>query len=152
MKTKELFTLSVNYNLPLSGLVAAGKYSWVNDNITQKNFGKPDNDNTGEVELETQIFNFGKSVSSETAVARMANAGFRPANHFELAAFGAQHPKVQREKSIVALGSSWIVPDGGALVAYLDGISSHRYLNLDYWGGGWRSNYWFLGVRQESSK
>ena len=142
-------TFIINYDKSLDEIIAEGKYDWVRHNITQNNFGKPSQ--TGQANLEWEIFNFpGERVSSEEAIAIMEAKGFRPATHFELAAFGAQYPEEQQTKWIVGLGSSWIASNGNALVAWLYGTSSCRLLDLSFWEGRRGSSCCFLGVRQVS--
>ena len=134
----------VNYDLSVKELLKAGKYDWINEDITDKNFPSSEN---GEKEVEFGMFHFKRGMSSEDAIAEMKKAGYRrPATMKELLSFGKNNPDLQREFPIVALGSVAKL-NGHRRVSCLVGDGSGRDAYLDYFDGGWHDIYRFLAVR-----
>lgn len=127
--------------------VKAGKYDWVNDWIGQKNTPVVVDKAKGTEDKEVFLLHFNRYMTSEQIVEAMAVEGYKPAEHEDLLAFGADHPGVQREFPIVQLGSVWVHPDDGRVVSFLDGYGSERYLRLSDWDGEWHGGYRFLAVR-----
>lgn len=140
-KISQVSTLVVDYGRSVKDGVAAGKYDYANDNITEENF-PPAEHEKGKKEQTFTLYHFGKDVDSDYAIAQMEK---RPATLRELLAFGEAHPELQRDFPIIVLGSVW-VDHGRRRLAYLDGCGSGRYLSLSYDGGRWRALCRFLGV------
>ena len=132
----------------LQCLIKAGKYDYVNPNITEKNFPVPENYVLGS---DPKIFHFSRNVSSEDVVKEMDKEGYEPAMIWDLLDFGAKNPEEQRKFPIVGLGSVGEV-GGHRYVPYLDGDNSERDLDLCWWGHGWDAFYRFLGVRKKVSQ
>ena len=132
----------------LQCLIKAGKYDYVNPNITEKNFPVPENYVLGS---DPKIFHFSRNVSSEDVVKEMDKEGYEPAMIWDLLDFGAKNPEEQRKFPIVGLGSVGEV-GGHRYVPYLDGDDSERDLDLCWWGHGWDAFYRFLGVRKKVSQ
>ncbi len=87
---------------------------------------------SGQVEVEAKLFRFKSSLTTQEILAKMDAEGYRPAELFELLAFGAKYPGKQREFTIVALGTS--VPRYGfTYIPCLTGGTDHRYLETT-WG------------------
>ncbi len=137
------YQLIVDYTKSLATIIAEGKYDWVNENITEANFP---NSASGTVSVIAEIVHFNRAISSHSAVAELAKMGLRPATIWELLAFGAKYPDIQRSFWIVALGSSCKV-DGKYYVGKLLSLGSKRRANLDRCGAGWDTHYRFLAVR-----
>ncbi len=142
--TLDVYPITVDYSMTLKQMIEAGRYDWVNSDITSKIFpvkGK------GIVNLDTQLVHFRRDMSSEPGIAEMDKMGLRPATHAELLAFGAKYPEFQRQFPIVALGSSDEVL-GDRSVLYLCSGGRGRSLNLSWFGGDWGGSFRFLAVRK----
>ncbi|MEI6528056.1 MAG: hypothetical protein WCO10_00055 [bacterium] len=133
----------VNYGRSVKDSLKAGKYDWVNDDITDKNFPSKEE---GEREVEFGLFHFNKVTQSDDNVAEMKKAGFRPATIKEMLAYGEKNPEVQREFPVIALGSVARL-SGYRRVGCLNGRGSGRRASLDCYGLDWSGYCRFLGVR-----
>jgi hypothetical protein len=127
----------------LQAMIAAGKYDWVNPDITAKRFPV---EGTGKKAFHTKLFHFGRYISSEDAVEAMKVEKLTPATHVHGLAFGAAFPEEQRNHPIACLGSSAQVYGGGRRVVCLGRNGDERYLNL--WIGDWQGSWRFLAVRE----
>lgn len=88
----------------------------------------------------------------------IAQAGYRPATFRELLAIGAQHPELQRRKSLVAIGSAnhetyiqsgdteWKI-DNEIHIPVLADVLGERMLIFGEYDGKYRPGYYFLCVR-----
>lgn len=139
---RALFVLS---SLSLSDRIALGKYDWVNDDITEKNFPTAVEK---DYEVEYKIFHFNRLISSESAIAEMEKEGYRPGNLAELLKLGEIQPGLQREFPIVALGSVWCDALGNRYVPVLDCDDRKRKLDLFWFVSDWNGVYRFLAVRK----
>lgn len=139
------YKVMMNYGRSIKDSVKAGKYDWVNDGITDKNFPQTENDKT-DGEKEMALFHFNRYISSEDAIAGMKAEGYRPATMRELLGFGEHNPELQREFPIVALGS---VAElfGDRHVGCLDRDDAGRSADLYCFGSVWSGSYRFLAVR-----
>lgn len=135
----------VDYTKTLAEMISAGKYDWVNENITQERF--PVSGNKKE-ERELVLFHFNRVISSENAIAEMEKAGFVPCDILDLLALGASQPELQRQFPIIALGSVWRDSGGHRRVPYLFRHDAKRYLDLDYFEHDWDECYRFLARRK----
>ncbi len=139
------YSVVVDYTKSLSQMVKAGKYELVNSNIIADHFPIK---GEGQQEVEVTLFHFGRTMSSEEVISELKKAGYRPARIEELLALGAERPELQKQFSVVALGSVWRSPVGGRSVPCLDWCAAGRNLRLRWlgfgWGGGWR----FAAVRK----
>ena len=133
----------VDYAKPLKEMIQAGKYNWVNDNITSGHFPTT---GTGQKEVEIMLFHFNRPISSDDAIAEMEKAGYRPADPPEILALGVKYPELQKQFPIVALGSPWWYPDGDRSVLYLDWLISGRRLDLILFEADWYEDYRFAAV------
>lgn len=143
----DIYSAIVDYNMSLADIIKVGKYDWVNDDITAKNFPIT---GSGKVEVSLELVHLNKSVSTEDVLAHMEANGLRPATLVELLAFGAKYPELQREFPICALGSSWVLRDGSRYVPYLGRDDSKRFLNLRWFDYDWDGYGRFLAVRKVS--
>ncbi len=143
-----VFRFIVDYTMSLSETIALGKYDCVSDNITEKKFLKPTlfaGVQQATQAVEAELLHFG-SISSDSALANMKKQGFRPATIWELLAFGAKNPELQRQFPIVALGSSCFLL-WERHVPILGGYFSGRGLYLYRFDDVWLGHFRFLVVR-----
>jgi len=140
--------LVINYGASLEDMIAAGKYTWVNESITAKNFPV---EGAGIVRFESKIFHFNRGISSDDAVAAIQaddpQNPWAPAKIEHLLAYGAMNPEEQRQYPSVGLGSVAKV-EGGCFVSYLYRSDAGRNLDLGWWGNDWHGGYRFLAVRK----
>ena len=144
-------SVSVNYRLSLSQAVAAGHYDrkspGVNDNACGLSVAHDLIIDLAIRDVVVEIVNLKASVgiSTEDAVKELKQMGYRPANLFELLAFGAEYPDEQRQYGIVALGSSC-----GTILSFpvLYGSAQERGMSLHWSGGTWSSGWRFAAVRE----
>jgi len=142
---ESVFSIVVDYSLSLAEMVKAGKYDWVNDDITAKHFPAK---GEGKKELAIELIHFNRRTSSEEALQEMDKQGFRPATIEELLALGSAYPELQRKFPIAALGSVWQDPNGYRHVPCLGESVSRRSLHLHWLGGGWGGDWRFAAVRK----
>ncbi len=147
-KTTE-FDLSVDYSRTVQEKISAGKYSWANNDITEKHFPLPTELNGKQVSVSTKLFHFNRSISSKDATREMDKVGYRPATLAELLTLGEVHPELQKEFPIVALGSIWRHADNYCFVPILFFDGHKRNLDLLWFGRNWTDFYRFLGVRKQ---
>lgn len=138
------YPLTINRERSRSEMVKAGRYDYVNSNITEENSPVVE----GEAEVEAVLVHLDRVASDEEVLAEMERLGLRPATMDELNAFGEQHPDRQREYPIIALGSVWAGRDGRRLVGCLWEGGLGRGLRLVWLGDGWRAYCRFLAVRK----
>jgi hypothetical protein len=137
---------TINFGQPLEAMIAAGKYDWMNSDITAARFPVK---GTGIKKFRNKSFHFDRDISSKDVVAAMKQKGFESATHVHGLAFGAAFPDEQRKYPIACLGSSAQVY-GRRVVVYLYGGDALRSLRLYHWVGGWRDSWRFLGVQEVS--
>jgi len=142
---KHIFHLIVGGNRATEELVQAGKYNWVDENITNQNLPMRPRPN-GEVVIE--LLEFDHDVSSEEVIKGAQKRGLERPSYEDALFFGEQHPEEQRKRPIVFLHEPWQSPRGGRNVLVLYGDSSGRSLSLDCFGGRWRRRYVFVFVRK----
>lgn len=138
------YPITVDYNLSLEQMIAAGHYDWVNADITSNHFPV----GSGTATLEGRLVHYGKNMSSEAVLADLDQNGLRPATLAELLAFGAKYPELQRQFPIIELGSLWQSPGGGRDVACLDRDGRKRSLDLGWFGSDWHGSCRFLAFRK----
>ncbi|MCD4693745.1 hypothetical protein K8R62_00060 [bacterium] len=140
-----IYPVAIDYAKTIDEMVSAGHYDWKNDDINSKNFSVS---GEGVVNVNLELVHLNKTVSSEDVLIYLEKNEMRPATVAELLAFGATHPEVQREFSIICLGSSWVDSDGHRLVPYLLRDGSKRYLNLHWFDYDCLEYCRFLAVRK----
>jgi len=144
-KPGDVFTVSVNYDLPLAAAVDAGNYAGVNSSITSQNFPSTRH---GQAEVDIILVRFDRRMTSEEVLNGLDKDGLRAAELPEFLAFGAQYPELQRQFSIVGLGSVWKDRKGYRNVPCLYEASEARYLDLHWWDDGWYSYSRFAAIRK----
>lgn len=140
------YPLEIDYTQSLEAMVAAGRYDYVNPDITADHFPVA----SGEKSVEAVLVHLDRNASDEEVLRELDRRGLRPGTLRELAVFGEQHSDEQRQYPIVALGSVWTAPQGHRNVGSLWENPGNRKLYLHWLGSDWNPNYRFLGVRKET--
>lgn len=147
METKNVFRVVVDYAKSLEEMIEAGRYGTVDDDITSDHFLIT---GSGQKEVEITLFCFNRLISSTSVITEMKKEGFRPADPPELLALGTEHPELQTQFTIVALGFSQRVR-GERNVLYLDRDLRRRSLGLALFDGGdWGEDDRFAAIRKAS--
>lgn len=139
------FAVTVNRDLSLADMIAAGQYDWLDSGITAERFPVS---GSGASEVEIVLVHFGRDMSTDAVLKELDVRGYRPAKIEELLALGAAQPELQRQYPIIALASVWRDPRGYRRVAYLDGTGAERYLRLHWYVHGWRDVCRFAAIRK----
>ncbi len=140
------FPVTVDHTLSRKEAISAGKYDYVNEDITEKHF--PQDKKEGKEKVDLELVHFNKGMSSEEVLSELKNRGYKPAALSELLAFGEKYPQEQRKCPIVALGSFWRHWHSHRYVPALWGLSGSRRLSLYWFELGWRGRFRFLAVRE----
>lgn len=137
--------LTVDYSRSIEGLVTMGNYDYVNPDISNSAFTKGGNDQSDTImERAAILLNFNRSMSSEDVVAQMSVRGLRPATARELLTLGHTYPRLQRELTIIALGSQTAA---SAVLGLWEDDFGRREARLWDWSDGGLSGSWFLAFR-----
>lgn len=143
-------------------MLAAGHYGWSNPDITEANFplstpvraekpascGPYRTAARAENDQEVFLVHLNKVVNTSEALAHLDELGLAPAGIGELLAVGEQHPDLQKNFPIIALGSSWVNPHGDRCVPYLHYWYGKRELYLRWDEYEWDEFCRFLVVRK----
>ena len=140
-----LYILTVDYGMKVEEAVNRGHYDYANPSITSQNFSTKQK---GKVELVVELIHFDSLISSAEALKELDRMGYRPADLHELLAFGENYPDVQRELSVVALGSVWMHSYGHRDVPVLLDHAGHRRVNLYWFGLNWAQSWRFAACRK----
>ncbi|MBI3825640.1 MAG: hypothetical protein HY294_06580 [Candidatus Rokubacteria bacterium] len=142
--TRTAFPVTVDYHWSLDAMIKAGRYGWVNLDITAEHFPvKP-----GPAEVSIELVHFDRVMSSDDVLAEFDRRGLRPATLPELLSFGAKYPEKQREFPIVALASVWRFWYGFRGVPFLWGLAGGRDLSLIWLDDWWIAHFRFAAVRK----
>lgn len=144
-KPRDLFPVTVNYDLSVEQAIDAGNYQAVHADITSTNFPSA---RSGQAQLDVVLVRFEHRMRSEDVVQELDKEGLRPAKLPEFLAFGAKYPDVQRKFSIAGLGSAWKDRKGYGNVPCLYEASEGRYLDLHWWDDGWYSYTRFAAIHK----
>ena len=147
-KGKEKFALQVNYDRSFEYSISAGCYDYINTDIAKANFQPVESERGRKRKVFSLYHFFGEGIGLDEVVGEIQGDGFYPATPRELLALGENCPELQREFSIVALGSVCFNSDGYRFVAQLWGDSEKRGLDLAWYDGNWFGRCYFLGVRK----
>lgn len=128
--------------MTLKKLIDSIKFDYVNSDINDTNFKYEKS--TAKVEL----YNAGKSITSEEAIKEMADKGLRPATLTELLQWAEENPKEAFNENyyIVALGSIWMDRGGDRFVPCLGIWGGKRGLGLDWFELRWDDDCRFAAV------
>lgn len=135
--------VTVGYGVSMAKMVKAGKYDWVNGNITQENFPSEGNRTA---EVDTVLVHLNKVASTDEVLRHLDSLGLRPATIAELMAFGVKYPEIQREFPVIALGSVWQDSAGGRRSPGLGRGGADRRLALSWIDYVWNGVCRFLAV------
>jgi hypothetical protein len=144
-KPREAYPLVVNYDLSVEQAIDAGNYQAVNGDINSAHFSWL---RRGQAEVEIVLVRFEQRMSSPEVIRELDSEGLRAAELPEFLAFGAKYPEVQRQFSVVGLGSIWQDRKGYRNVPCLYEASEGRYLDLHWWDDGWYSYSRFAALRK----
>ena len=137
--------LTVDETKTVEELVSEGKYDFDNDNINSENFSRPENGT--KIEKNIVLFDFGKKMISEQVIAEMEKKGYRPATAHENLSLGIALPELQRDFSIIALGSVCVMDDICYVVGLCE-IGGRRYAGLGRFSANWGGSCRFAGIRK----
>lgn len=137
-------TVHVDYDRSLEDAVKAGKYPCGDSNIASDKFPEA---GTGIKATEVFFLNFGVEMNSYDALPAIESFGLRPANLRELLAVGEEHPSLQNEFPIVALGSIWKPHHERWFVPALGLDRAQRELRLKKYSSPWSDVRRFAAVR-----
>lgn len=140
---KKLSVTISNAGTTLAERIATLKFSYVNSDITDKNFPDP-----GQVRGKLELFENKKTMTTKEIEAQMEKDGLLQANLSELLEYAKDG--WDGKTWCVALGSSWVPPGSGRLVPCLDRDGGERRLYL-VWGDPedrWYESYRFVAVRK----
>jgi len=137
------YTVPVNYDRSVADGIAAGKYDWVNSDITQEHFPPT---RSGIVQVGIHLVHFGRNTTTDEVERELDKRGLRSAELPELLALGEKHPNLQREFPINALGSRWPSSGGDWIVSCLSRHAAERHLYLPWTLHEWRGVYRFAAV------
>ena len=140
-----LYPLTVDYSRTVADGIRAGRYDYVNSDITARHFPTT---RTGTHEEKVELMHLDRDISTEDALREMDAHGYRPADLHELLAFGEKYPEIQREFPVVALGSVWRSRAGSRYVPSLDGDGTERDLGLEWDARDWDAGCRFAVVRK----
>ncbi|MBI1852361.1 MAG: hypothetical protein HYR85_18630 [Planctomycetes bacterium] len=136
------FSLTVDYRQSLKMMIKAGRYDYINSDITSRHFPVA----PGPAEVTIELVRFDRVMSTDAVLAELEKRGVRPATLPELLAFGAKYPEKQREFSVVALASVWRPWRDLRSSPCLWGDARERFLDLR-WLDWWGLPYRFAAVR-----
>jgi len=141
-----IYALLVDYGRSVEDGVRAGRYDWVNPNITSHNFPTK---RRGKAEVVLELICFDREISSYEVLFELDKRGYRPADLQELLALGEKYPELQVEFPIIALGALW--PDDPHTLNDVPGLSwydSKRELDLIAFEVVWGETFRFAAVRK----
>lgn len=143
--TRNAYPIVVDYGKSMEEMVESGRYDWSDNNITSEHFPT---ERIGKMEIAVELVHFNRYIGIDEALQEFDRMGYRPAELYELLAFGEKYPEIQREFPIVALGSVWQASHGNCCAPYLCGHGSERRLHLDWLGDDWDGICRFAAVRK----
>jgi hypothetical protein len=139
------FSLTVDYDISLADMVAAGDYHYIYPLIIEEHFPV----GWGERDIESFLVHLHSPTSSDNIVTELERHDLRPATLPELLAFGAQQSP-QGQFPILALGSTWNDPEDHRRAVRILGNPGDRRLDL-VWDHGveWYQLYRFLAIQKQ---
>lgn len=140
--------LEVWYDVTLERQALHGGYGSVDGDFTSAHF--PPSKSGSVTVVGPQLVPARALISNDAALKMIDALGMRPADAYELCAFGRAFPEAQLVHRIPALGGPmWPVPRDGESAAYLDGWHAVRELLLHGVRFGWCANSMFLAFPKE---
>ena len=150
------FSVVIDYNMSLSGMIAAGGFGfyrddnlgspYINPNITEDNFPF---EREGVAKIKLSLVTITNAMETDDIINALTKMSMRPATLPELIAFGSKYRgKYEIPINIMALGSSMRSPMSGNLYSpILSFYGNALYLEAydQYW---YEKCYSFLAVRE----
>ncbi|MBN1325965.1 hypothetical protein JW977_03215 [Candidatus Falkowbacteria bacterium] len=148
-RVKAHYKVVVDYGKTLTEMIRAGKYDYVNDDISDKHFPIQ---GSGQHEAELVLVHLNKDATTKEVMANLDGMGLKPAKIEHQLALGASRPELQKEFPIVALGSVWVDDNGSRSYPCLRCDGDVRGLDL-YWDwddddSRWSGHCRFLALRK----
>ncbi len=141
-KVGTAYLAEVDYSQSLQTMIKAGKYDWVNQDITEEKFPFV---NTGIETAKLQLVHLDRYATNQEVAKEIEEQGFRVAELPWLLFLGARYPDLQRKFPIIALGSSSVLPGGHYCVPCLrEYWRGGRHLYLAWYGPSWSKDSRFL--------
>ena len=127
----------------LKQLIKKCDFSYINEDIIEKNFPKPkviQKDNW-------KLIRFAKGFTSQEALDEIKKQGCRPANCWELIEWASKNRKeLKKNEWCLAFGQLWEDSGGDRRVPGVDRFSGGGFgLYLGHFGYGWVDGYCILG-------
>jgi len=141
-----IYDFFVDYTRTVEEMVKAGNYNSVHGAICSDHFPIPPEKLYKREKIKTKLFHFQRQISIDLAAEKIEREGYRPASAHEALAFAEHNPDLQKQFSILAIGSPWL---HGVLESYfiaLTGRDSYRGLVLLSFDGGASEFCRFLAV------
>jgi hypothetical protein len=139
---RQHFYITLDYRLPFEGMVAAGRYNVVDEQVLAENFPS---EGYGRVRQEVRLVP-AKSIKTMDAWRDLESEHLRAVSPLELLAFGATYPDQQQQFRIVALGAPacLFAPQHALYLFYTDLLG--RTIGTNYLSSGWSLNDYFLAA------
>lgn len=132
------YPIIVDYDMGLKQAIEKGKYDLVEEIFSQENFPI---ERKGRGEIEMEFIHFNRFTTTKEVFEKLDRIGYRPVNIMELLAFGEKYSEVQREFTIVALGSACETKKGyyvPILHSFRSGRSLCTFGTMSIWHEDWR--------------
>lgn len=141
-------SITVDYGKSLREMVKAGGYTSESLGINSNNF--PRNDKRGKTRVKVILLPIEDRIRTESILEKATRRGWQPAQIEHLLAVGIQHPKIQEQFPVVALGSI-LNKEVVHQVAILTSWYQERRLELIAVPARWRETYRFLMITEEEA-
>jgi hypothetical protein len=127
--SEEQYVVTPRYDLPQA--IKLGNYDTVVTWLSSQpdTISVPDEEKTGAA-IALRLVPCERSMGLDAALDRIEALGLRPGNAAELLAFGAKYPEEQRRFPILALGSTFVDPEGQHRYLYLNRDGCRRIVGL----------------------
>jgi len=103
-RRNKMYSITVKYGR-VEDVVRNSSITWItNDDITTNNFPNP---SSFVKKVKVEIVEIKKMLTTEKVLGELDRMGYRPANIYELLAFGKKYPHIIQQQAVVALGSVW---------------------------------------------
>lgn len=130
--------------------IRAGKFIYVDSNITPENFPIEARDRQG---VEVKLIHIGNDIKPDDAKVWIDELGCRPAKIWEAVSFCAAHPATREWAfhPVMALGSIWQDPYGRRYFPFVAELTSGRELRLSSCSGELNKYCYFAVVNKFSA-
>lgn|GEM_PF-2865821 len=139
-------TLSVDPQMPYADQIAAGNYTETDSEVLDHNFVS----RSYQHEVKAKMLQASCRVTTEDALTQMNKEHSRPADVFDLLAFGAKQVDIDADYGIVELGSSYHSTDGNQHYIVIDvNKGKRRLVGRETWSDKtWPAGTYFLVVQE----